>query len=199
MNFGQLAAQRGYAVNHYRASMRHVLLAAQTAGSRLFEVRNPTANSLLVPTRLAVWWLQTAAHTAAIEDSIDLYKATGFTAIDTTNTVTPAASKKVTASPAAAAILRHLTVAGHVNGMTGGTLTLDASPLAQLPKWLLLAQPTTGVVPPSELEYIEPNPDEQPLALAQNEGLVLTNRVLLGAAAGSAVYIDFSWAELLLQ
>jgi hypothetical protein len=29
-----------------------------------------------------------------------------------------------------------------------------------------------------------------------NEGFIIENRVLLGAAAGSSVYIDFSWAEV---
>lgn len=196
MNFRQLAAQKAYAVNHYRMSARFALAVTQAAASRLFEVRNPDANRIIVPTRFAARWLQTAAHTAAIEDSLDLHKATGFTAVDSANTVTPVASSKVTGQSASAAQLRHVTVAGAAAGMTGGTIALEATPQAQLPQWLLLAQPTGGFVDPAQLEYIEPNPEEQPLVLAQNEGLALVNRVLLGAAAGSSVYIDFSWAEL---
>jgi hypothetical protein len=32
--------------------------------------------------------------------------------------------------------------------------------------------------------------------LVQNEGIIIENRVVLGAAAASSVYIDFSWAEV---
>lgn len=37
---------------------------------------------------------------------------------------------------------------------------------------------------------------EYPYVFAPNEGFFITNRVLLGAAAGSSVYIDLSWTEV---
>jgi hypothetical protein len=79
--------------------------------------------------------------------------------------------------------------------MTGGTLTKDSAPIRQFGQWLLAAVPTGGTVIPTIGEYT-PNvaAGESPLVLAQNEGFILENRVLLGAAAGSAVSIDVAFS-----
>lgn len=186
-------------LGHYRAAVRMSIVALQAANSRLFELRNSSDSNLIIPTKINVQWLQTAAHTAAIEDSLDMFKVTGFTAVDSVNTVTPTISVKKTSGMAAApgsAEIRHVTVAGAAAGMTGGTLTKDGSALAQLPQWLLLAQPTGGVVQPAIGEFIDDRNGGHPLVLAKNEGFIIENRVLLGAAAGSSVYIDVSWAEV---
>src|SRR5690242_14802977 len=74
---------------HYGTTHRFGLVASQAAGSRLFELRNANAANLVVITSLYIQWLQTAAHTAAIEDSLDVFRATAFSAVDTVNTVTP--------------------------------------------------------------------------------------------------------------
>lgn len=182
---------------HYRVNHRCALVATQAANSRLFEVRNSHASNLLIPTSLKITWLQTAAHTAAIEDSLDVFKVTGFSVVDTTNTVTPVASAKRTsmATSPGGAVLRGVTVAGAAAGMTGGTLTKDSGSIGQLPQWLLLAQPTAGTVMVLYADNFNASVNDHPFALAPNEGLIVENRALLGAAAGSSVYIDFSWAE----
>lgn len=188
------------ALGHYRVNHRCAIVAAQAANSRLFEVRNTHATNLIIPTHLVIKWMQTAAHTAAIEDSLDVFKVTGFSVVDTTNTVTPTVSAKrasMAAAPGAAAI-RGVTVAGAAAGMTGGTLVKDGSAAAQLPKWLLLGQPTAGPVEFSVMDVSDDVNGTHPFVLAQNEGFIIENRVLLGAAAGSSVYIDFSWAEVTL-
>jgi hypothetical protein len=181
---------------HYRVNHRCALVATQAANSRLFEIRNTSATNLIVPTRLVIKWVQTAAHTAAIEDSLDVFKVTSFTVVDTTNTVTPVPSLKRTSMGATTASIRGVTVAGAAAGMTGGTLTKDSSAVGQLPQWLLLAQPTAGTVMPLVLDVFDDVNGTSPFVLAQNEGIIIENRVLLGAAAGSTVYIDFSYAEV---
>lgn len=187
-------------LGHYRVNHRAALVATQAANSRLFEVRNSSASNLIIPTRLVIKWLQTAAHTAAIEDSLDVYRVTGFTVVDTTNTVTPVPSVKRTAGMTAAASsgaqIRGVTIAGAAAGMTGGTLTKDSSSVGQLPQWLLAAQPTAGVVPAQFNDNFDDVNGTHPFTFAQNEGFVIENRVLLGAAAGSSVYVDFSYAEV---
>lgn len=185
-------------LGHYRVNHRCALVNSQAANSRLFEVRNTHATNLIVPTRLIIKWVQTAAHTAAIEDSLDVFKVTGFSAVDTTNTVTPVPSVKrgsMAASPGGAAI-RGVTVAGNSAGMTGGTLTKDSSSIGQLPQWLLAAVPTAGTLGVQFLDVFDDVNGTHPFVLAQNEGIIVENRVGLGAAAGSAVYIDFSYAEV---
>lgn len=184
------------ALGHYRAVVVFALVATQAANSRLLVLRN-NATNLLVVTRCVVRWLQTATHTAAIEDSLDLYKLTGFTVLDTTNTVTPTAAVLRTTEMAAApggAQLRHVTVAGAAAGMTGATST-KAGQLAALPKWLTAAVPTAAEVKVDLLDFVDDDLSMHPLVLKQNEGLLLENRVLLGAAAGSSVYVDLAWAE----
>lgn len=189
-------------LGHYRVNHRCALVATQAANSRLFEIRNTHASSLIVVTRLVLKWVQTAAHTAAIEDSLDVFKVTGFSVVDTTNTVTPVQSVKRTAGMAVVgssiASIRGVTVAGAAAGMTGGTLTKDGGTVGQLPKWLLAAQPTAGPVDPSVLDVFDDVNGTHPFVFAQNEGLIVENRVLLGAAAGSSVYVDCSWAEVTL-
>lgn len=183
---------------HYRVNHRCALIATQAANSRLFEVRNPDASKLVIPTRLVLKWLQTAAHTAAIEDSLDVFKVTGFSVLDTTNTVTPVASLKKAGMSASIAQLRGVTIAGAAAGMTGGTLTKDTSSVGQLPQWLLLAQPTAGTIVTLTIDNFDDVNGTHPFVFAQNEGFIIENRALLGAAAGSSVYVDFSWAESLL-
>jgi len=183
-------------VGHYRVNHRCILLASQAANSRLFEVRNTSATNLLIPTRLIIRWQYSTAHTAAIEDSLDVFKCTGFTAVDTTNTVTPVPSLKRTSMGATTAAIRGVTVGGAAAGMTGGTLTKDSSSVGQLPQWMLAAVPTASLVPFTQLDVFDDVNGTSPFIFVQNEGLIIENRVLLGAAAGSTVYIDFSYAEV---
>lgn len=183
---------------HYSAGARLALVATQAANSVLFELRNPDSRVLIIPTRVNVRWIQTGAHTAAIEDSIDLYKATSFSVSSTTNTVaaTPSLLRGSGMNASPVALVKQVTVAGAAAGMTGFTKTNDSTPLSQLPMWLLAAQPTASPILFNETDLIAGAEDEHPLVLAQNEGIVLQNRVLLGAAAASSVYIDVSWAEV---
>lgn len=185
-------------LGHYRSAVRFALINSQAANSRLWEIRNTHATNLIIPTRLEVRWTQIGAHTAAIRDSLQLFRVTAFTAVDTTNTVTPTVSPRrasMAAAPGGAAI-RHVTVAGAAAGMTGGTLTKDGGASSILEQWLLAAQPTAGTVNPMVKEMMEDVNGTHPFALIQNEGLELENEVLLGAAASSSVVVDFSWAEV---
>lgn len=183
---------------HYRVNHRCVLVNTQAANSRLFEIRQPTAGKLLIVTRLTMRWLNSAAHTAIIEDSLDCFKVTGFTAVDTTNTVTPVASLKRTSMSADIALIRGVTIAGAAAGMTGGTLVKDASSFAQLPRIFNQAVMATSETAPRLSDVLDalddPSDGAHPFVFAQNEGFIVENRVVLGAAAGSSVYIDCSYA-----
>lgn len=183
-------------IGHYRTSFRFQIINAQAANSRLFEMRNPHASNIIIPTRLEIRWIQTGAHTAAIEDSLDFFKVTAFSAVDTTGTVTPTVSLKRGTFVATAALLRHVTIAGAAAGMTGGTLTKDGNAGGALPQWLLATQPTAGPASAVVKEFFDVENNTHPWAFVQNEGFIIENRVLLGAAAASSVYVDFSFAEV---
>lgn len=190
----------GYgALGHYRVTHRVVWVASQAANSRLFEIRNAHASNLIVPTRLQIKAMQTANHTAAIEDSFDAFKCTSFSVVDTTNTTTPTPSVKRTSMGAFNSTntnIRALTATGVAAGMTGGTLTKDSTPMGQLPLWLVATMPTAANTYPNALDMTEGDFGSHPFVFAQNEGLIVENRVALGAAAGGVVYIDLSWAEV---
>lgn len=196
-NLKPLPTTRG----HYRCATRTRLVITQAANSRLFEIRNAHASDLLIPTQIHVQWRQGPldTHTATIEDSIDIFKATAFSVVDPTGgPVTPLTTRMRTSMAASSAEVRANALAGLAAGITGGTMTLEASPFAQVSNFLLAAPVATAVPPPMAELFWKPEPadSEHPLVLAPNEGIVIVNRVLLGAAAGSSVYIDVQWAEV---
>jgi hypothetical protein len=179
---------------HYRVSLRIASTTAQAANARLFEIRNPSATVLVVPTRLTLRALQTAAGTAQ-ENSIDCFKCTSFTAVDTTNTSTPVPSVKRSTMTAAASITANVrSLVAAVAGMTGGTLTKDANAFATLPFNVAAAINTTTIWGP--MDALDDVNGTHPFVFSQNEGLEIENRVLNATSYGITWYIDFSWAEV---
>jgi hypothetical protein len=177
---------------HYRTTHRCVLAAAQAANSRLFEVRNVGTN-LIVVTLLNLQAIQTAAGTAQ-ENSLDVYRVTGFTVTDSVNTVTPAASVARTSGMTAApggVDLRGVTQSGAAAGMTGGTLTKDGNAISSLP--LLVSAAASPTI--YSLGVFDGISQAHPLVLAPNEGLIIENRVLNVTSYGFSLYLDFGWAE----
>lgn len=183
------------ALGHYRTAVRINSTAAQAANSRILTIRNTHASNLIIPIRLKVLAVQTAVGTAQ-ENSLDLFKCTGFTVDDTVNTVTPGKSAlrtNMAAYPGSASV-RHLTLAGAAAGMTGGTLTKDAQAIATFPYNVAAAVATTWQWGP--VDMLERKQDESPLILVQNEGIELENRVLNVTSYGITWFIEFSYAEV---
>lgn len=184
-------------LGHYRMSVRFSMATTQGANSRLWEVRNSHVTNLMVPTRLEVSILPAGTVTTAYRMEIDLFKLTGFSAVDTTNTVTPSTPSNkrssMTTTPTCA-VFRHVTVAGAAAGMTGGTLTKDAVATGIAQCWVATAAATTI---PYRKEMLDDVNGTHPFVLVQNEGLELENIV---AGSGTAnvidVAVDFSWAEV---
>lgn len=182
------------ALGHYRVSVRIASSNAQAANSRIFEIRNPHATNLIIPTRLILRALQTAAGTAQ-ENSIDCFRVTSFTAVDTLYAATPTGSVKRTSMLAfpGNAIVRHLVSSGNASGMTGGTMTKDYNPFATLPYNVSSSVGTTMIW---EMEVFGDSYGDHPFVFAQNEGMIIENRVSNITSYGITWYIDFSWAEV---
>jgi hypothetical protein len=186
------------ALGHYRTAVRISSTAAQAANSGILELRNTHATNLIVLTRLSLQAIQTAAGTLQ-ENSIDVYRCTGFTVSSTTNTVTPVSSVKRTsmaAYPGGAAI-RHLTLAGAAAGMTGGTRTKDTQFFATLPYMVTAGVATATFTPPwwGPKDCLDDVNGSHPFVFAQNEGLWIENRVLNVTSYGMTWYLDMCWAE----
>lgn len=183
------------ALGHYRTSVLIASTAAQAANSRIFEIRN-TGTNLLVLTMLRLKAIQGAAGTAQI-NSLQAFKCTSFTAVDTTNTVTPVSSVLRTGNMAAypgGAAVRHLTLAGAAAGMTGGTLTKDTQAFGILITPVQTAAQNFLL----ETELATPNgvTGGHPFVFAQNEGFEVENSVLNVTSYGYTWVIDCAWAEV---
>ena len=178
---------------HYKATLRINSTAAQTANSRILELRNPTAGLFIIPTRLTIRVLQTAAGTAQ-ENSLDVYKATSFTVVSSTNAVTGTPTIKRTSMSAVQGQLRYLTLTGVAAGMTGSTATKDSTPIGTVPYNVAAAINTNG--PIANVDIFDDVNGTHPLVLDQNEGLVIENRVLNVTSYGVTWFIDIAWAEV---
>lgn len=184
------------ALGHYQTAVRISATAAQAANSRIFEIRNTHATNLIIPTRLRVRALQTAAGTAQ-ENGLECVKVTGFTAVDTVNTVTPVSSVRrggtMAAFPGGAAI-RHLTLTGAAAGMTGGTMVEDTQAFTRFPYNVAAAVATTFIWGP--YDAFDDDHAAHPFVFSQNEGMIVKNRLLNVTSYGITWYLDFAWAEV---
>ena len=183
-------------IGAYRTSIVCTMATTQAANSRLFEIRN-TSTNLIIPTRVRVGIMAAGTVTTAYAAQVGLFRCTTFTAVDTTNTVTPTTSVKrttgMTAYPGNAAV-RHVTLAGAAAGMTGGTLTKDTQALSNAVAWVATAAATTM---PTYFEMLDDVNGTHPLVLAQNEGFEIEN-VIVGSGTANVVQvlIDVSWTEV---
>lgn len=179
------------ALGHYRVSVRVNSTAAQAANARLFEIRNAGTN-ILVLTRLVLRAIQTAVGTAQ-ENSIDCFRCTSFSGVDTTNTVTPTLSPKKNSMGASTNI--HVRALNPIAaGMTGGTLTKDGSSFATLPYNVAAAISTLYAWGPTDCT--DDLHGTHPFVFVQNEGFEIENRVLNVTSYGITWYIDCSIAEV---
>jgi hypothetical protein len=182
------------ALGYYRTSVVISSTAAQAANSKIFELRN-TGSNLIVLTRLFLGAIQGAAGTAQI-NRLDAFKLTSFTAVDTTNTVTPVSSVARTAGMAAypgGAAVRHLTLAGAAAGMTGGTMTKDTQAFGSLITPVQAAAQSTLLF--NDIGATS-NWGMHPMVFANNEGFEVENAVLNVTSYGYTWNVDCSWAEV---
>lgn len=185
------------ALGHYRVTHRAIQTTAQAANSRLFEFRNTHASNLMVVTRLQIKLAQVAAGTAQAA-GLDIFRATSFTAVDTTNTVTPTAVPKrstMSATPGGAAV-RGVTAAGASAGMTGGTLTKDATPFWQTSYGLATAILSTNAGFWGPYDVYDDVNGTHPFVFLPNEGFEIENRTLNATSNGVELTVDMTWAEV---
>lgn len=184
-------------LGHYRIARRYALINVQAAGAVLVAVRNVAVNPIIL-TKLYLRLVQLSNPTAAIEVRISATIARGYTVSDSTNgtalTLTGNNTKKRTSMATCGLEIRETAAAA---GATGGTKTADNDPFMLMSLWELATLPT-GVPAPEAVRDYEPNIDDgdHPYIFAQNEGFVIKNDVVLGAAAAGILYYEIGWAEV---
>lgn len=183
------------ALGHYRLSTTVALVVTQAANGTLFSFRWADATRLCVPTFIRLQCIQTAAATATIMPSFEVFVARSFTVSDsagTAITLTGNSMKKRTSMGTTLVTdIRKSTVAA---GLTAGTRTLDAEPIMQLPTQQTITTPNATVYSQS-LDFTDGS--DHPLVLAQNEGFIVRGPTVVFGAAGTAnLVVEVGWAEV---
>lgn len=180
---------------HYRVVSSPVLLPAQAANSRLFELRN-SGTALIVPTLVEVEALSTGDVANEGLLWISMFGCTNFTGVDTTNVSTPAAMvvrpTGMSAAPGGAQVRM---CNGHVSGMTGGTLTKDSGAHSDLIAYMGSASPDR---PQRIKRFVDPADRASHLPVyAANQGFLIQNTFTGSADANSIMLIiTVAWAEV---
>lgn len=170
-------------------------IAAKTASAgHLYAFRNATstATKLIALHRLKLRFRPTVAATVAQEIGFSVWRATAYTAqatggADVTLT-TPQAKLRVSLPVTEAAI--HF--ANSTGALTAGTYTLDSLPILQQHDWNL----ASGAAVPFPLIDIDHDFGEQPLILAQNEGFIVANDILMANSLAGKLVVTAVWSDI---
>lgn len=171
----------------------------------VWDMRNPTANLMLVgQVNARIISMATAAPAlTGLRQSLQLFVGRSYTALSSTNrtaqTLTTNNCKLRTSHATSGAEIGFASVVG---GITGGTVTEDATPLAQVGRFpqthavTAAGAPGTAVQDSDDYELLwTPAPMVgHPIVLAQNEGIRL--RYLVTTAAAVVITGRVQWAEL---
>lgn len=182
-------------LGHYRVAVAVPLAANQAATSRLFELRNSGSN-LIIPLLVEAELL--AVGDVAVEGLcwLSMFGCTNFTAVDTTNTITPNAMVlRPTGMSAAPGGAQLRACSGNSAGMTGGTLTKDAGPHSYLVSYMSSA---AAERPPRVKRFVDPaDVSIHPPVYSTSQGFSIENSVL-GSATDNNIYavITVAWAEV---
>lgn len=184
------------AFGHYRVAATVPLVVTQAANGALFSFRWADATRLAVITKLRLSCMQTAAATATIMPSFNVFVARGFSASDSAGTAVTLTGnnmkKRTSMGTSLVTDIRYSAVAA---GLTAGTRTLDAQPILTMPTQQVITTPNpTLYIQDLDVGVGDGN---HPIILAQNEGLIVSGpSVIFGAAGTANLVVDLSWAEV---
>lgn len=164
------------------------LVTTLAAGAPVFSFRYTGVRVLLVR-RVAIQWINTAAFTTSQRLEWGLYVARTFTTFDTGGLPLSAGSGRHRSTLATPAVEARIAM---TTALTAGTRTLDTHPLGIAPMFSYAAGAT---LPQTHL--LSHDSGDHPLALVQNEGFIVSNMLLMGAAGVGVLYaqVEFSEAE----
>lgn len=193
-------------LGHYRASaVTGTLAAALAAGAVVFSARWGDATRFAVITTLTLRFLPLTPYTAATltdHTSFNAFVGRTFTASHTGGTqYTLTGSNNKMRTSMGTSLFTDVRIATTA-ALGGGTVTLDVQPFAQSLRKGNRVNPAAATE-----ETIQPTTDgldldfdtskgEHPILLAQNEGIVITNRTVWPAAGTGIVRVTMGWAEL---
>jgi hypothetical protein len=160
-----------------------VLPFALAAGAEVFQLRN-TASTPIVIRRLGVGFVTTTAFSAAGEISFGATIARSWSAAGTGGTAVSLASnnakKRTTFNSPSGMEIRYATTAA----LGAGTKTLDTDDVSVVAGW----SGGQGTTLPAAIDNLwDTTSEDYPIVLAQNEGIVVRNKVLFPPTSGGGV------------
>lgn len=184
------------ALGHYRLSTIVALVVTQAANGTLFSFRWGNATNVCVITKLRLSLLQTAAATATIMPSYQVFIARAFTASDSVGTaITLTGNEMKKRTNMGTTLVTDIRKSAVAAGVTAGTRTLDANPIMEMLTNSTITTPNSTQYE-KELE-IDMGHGNHPVVLAQNEGFIVRGPTVVFGAAGTAnLVVDVSWAEM---
>ena len=159
------------------------------ANGPVFSFRNTGTNLILIH-RLQVGFVTTTAFTTAQALSYAVFRATGFTVSDSGGTALyTAGQNKYRTSFTNISSAPDIRI-GSTGAVTAGTRTLDTVSLG------IAGGSSTAVgtsLQPTGL--ITHDAGDYPVVLAQNEGIVMTNLIAMGAAGVINLHVNIEYSE----
>lgn len=171
------------------------IAAGTGSAGHLFTMRWTHATMLCVVTKLRAKWTTVAGFTAAQEIGMDAYMARSYTADHAGGTAvtltTNSGKKRASYGTTNMASMR----IASTTALTGSSFTLDPHPIA----YGGAAELATGATIPKtafSLDIVDEATAGHPIVLATNEGIVVRNLILMGAAGTARVGVEVEWLEV---
>jgi hypothetical protein len=176
----------------YSISLTELFSAGLVADGAAFSFRAPAAG-LCVIRQLSVSQSAILNPTATQEYAFDAVIARSFTVSDSGGVaVSPASVSRMSSTYPTSTVLD---IRGATAGtaLTAGTRTLDASPILFSS---VAARAGAATANQSDETLFMPMPGGQPLVLGPNEGLIVRNKILLGAGGTVRAVVTLRWDEV---
>jgi hypothetical protein len=183
------------AFGHYKVAATVPLVVTQAANGSLLSFRWGDATRLCVIQAIRLQCMQTAAATATIMPSFEVFVARSFSASDSVGTaITITGNNMKSRTSMGTTLVTDLRVSAVAAGLTVGTRTLDAQPVMQMPTQQTITTPNASLYATS-LEFDAAS--THPIVLAQNEGIIVRGPTVVFGAAGTAnLLVNITWAEV---
>jgi hypothetical protein len=184
------------ALGHYRLATTVALVVTQAANGTLFSFRWGDATRFAVLQKLRLSLIQTAAATATIMPSYQVFIARSFSVSDSAGTaITLTGNSMKKRTNMGTTLITDIRKSAVAAGLTVGTRTLDADPVMEMGTNSTITTPNATLYE-KELE-MDMAHGIHPYVFAQNEGFIVRGPTVVFGAAGTAnLFVDVSWAEM---
>ena len=167
-------------------------LTGLAANAPIFSFRNIGSNPVVIR-RIGVGFICTTAFTAAQIVDYSLIVARSFSASDSAGTaiaLTGSTNKHRSSMAMLTSVDCRISAAA---ALTAGTRTLDTNIMAAAGSWI---GAVGAALAPSPSNLFAHDPEDYPLVLTINEGIVIQNLTAMGALGVGTAYVNFELAEV---